>query len=40
MKQLFPNHSIARRLQIVVGLAAGLVLGLTVWINYLASRDE
>ncbi|MCX6928082.1 MAG: response regulator [Verrucomicrobia bacterium] len=40
MKQLLSNHSIARRLQIGVGLAAGLVLGLTVWFNYRASRDE
>jgi hypothetical protein len=40
MKQLFSNHSIARRLQLGVGFAAGLVLGLTVWFNYRASREE
>jgi two-component system sensor histidine kinase/response regulator len=32
--------SIARRLQLGVGLAAGLVLGLTVWLNYRSSRSE
>ena len=40
MKQLFSSHSIARRLQLGVGVAAGLVLGLTVWFNYRVSRDE
>jgi PAS domain S-box-containing protein len=40
MKQLLSNHSIARRLQLGVGIAAGLVLGLTVWFNYRVSRDE
>ena len=40
MKVLLSNHSIARRLQLGVGVAAGLVLGLTVWFNYRVSRDE
>ena len=40
MKQLLANHSIARRLQLGVGVAAGLVLGLTVWFNSRVSRDE
>ena len=40
MRKLFSNPSIARRLQLGVGVAAGLVLGLTVWFNYRASRDE
>jgi two-component system sensor histidine kinase/response regulator len=40
MKQLLSNRSIARRLQLGVGVAAGLVLGLTVWFNYRVSRDE
>jgi two-component system, sensor histidine kinase and response regulator len=40
MKQVFTQHSIARRLQIGVGLAAGLVLGLTLWFNYRTSRAE
>jgi two-component system, sensor histidine kinase and response regulator len=40
MKELLSNHSIARRLQLGVGVAAGLVLGLTVWFNYRVSRDE
>jgi len=40
MKQVFTHHSIARRLQIGVGLAAALVLGLTVWFNYRAGRAE
>ncbi|MDE3067398.1 MAG: hypothetical protein KGJ60_07575 [Verrucomicrobiota bacterium] len=40
MSQLFPSRSIARRLQLSVGVAAGLVLGLTVWFNYRVSRDE
>ena len=40
MKELLSNHSIARRLQIGVGVAAGLVLGLTVWFNYRVSRAE
>ncbi len=34
MKHVFTHHSIARRLQLGVGLAAGLILGLTVWFNY------
>ncbi len=40
MKQVFAQHGIARRLQIGVGLAAGLVLGLTLWFNYRSSRAE
>ncbi len=40
MKPLFSSHSIARRLQLGVGIAAGLVLGLTVWFNYRVSRQE
>ena len=40
MTQLFSNRSIARRLQLGVGLAAGLVLGLTVWFNYRTGRAE
>jgi PAS domain S-box-containing protein len=40
MKPLFSNRSIARKLQLAVGIAAGLVLGLTVWLNYRASRAE
>ncbi len=40
MRPRFYNHSIARRLQLGVGVAAGLVLGSTVWLNYRASRDE
>ena len=40
MKTLLPNRSIARRLQLGVGLAAGLVLGFTVWFNYRTSRAE
>ena len=40
MKTVFAHHSIARRLQIGVGLAAGLVLGLTLWFNYRTNRTE
>ncbi|HSA01214.1 MAG TPA: hypothetical protein P5055_10805, partial [Candidatus Paceibacterota bacterium] len=40
MKALLTTHSIARRLQLGVGIAAGLVLGLTVWFNYGLSREE
>ncbi len=40
MKTFNSNHSIARRLQLGVGLAAGLVLGLTVWFNYRTARTE
>ncbi|HEY5911096.1 MAG TPA: response regulator [Verrucomicrobiae bacterium] len=40
MKPLLPSHSIARRLQLGVGVAAGLVLGLTLWFNYRVSREE
>ena len=32
--------SIARKLSLGVGIAAGLVLGLTVWLNYKTSRAE
>ena len=40
MKHVFTHHSIARRLQLGVGLAAGLVLRLTVWFNYRTGRAE
>ena len=40
MNPLLSSHSIARRLQLGVGVAAGVVLGLTVWLNYRLSRDE
>jgi len=40
MNPLHCNRSIALRLQLVVGLAAGLVLAVTVWFNYRASRAE
>jgi PAS domain S-box-containing protein len=40
MTQLFSNRSIARKLQVGVGLAAGLVLGLTVWFNYRSGRAQ
>src|SRR5688572_31127730 len=40
MSPRFSNRSIARRLQLGVGLAAGLVLGLTVWFNYRTGRAE
>jgi PAS domain S-box-containing protein len=40
MTQLFLNRSIARKLQVGVGLAAGVVLGLTVWFNYRNARTE
>src|SRR5512139_3259331 len=40
MRNLLSNRSIARRLQLGVGVAAGLVLGLTAWFNYGVSRDE
>ena len=40
MNSLFSHRSIARKLQIGVGLAAGLVLGLTVWVNYRTGRLE
>jgi PAS domain S-box-containing protein len=40
MKQVIARHSIARRLQLGVGLAAGLVLGLALWINYRNGRAE
>ncbi len=40
MSTLLSRLGIARRLQIGVGLAAGLVLGLTLWFNYRTSRAE
>jgi two-component system sensor histidine kinase/response regulator len=40
VNQLISNRSIARRLQLSVGVAAALVLGLTVWFNYRVSRGE
>jgi hypothetical protein len=40
MNTLFSNRSIARRLQIGVGLAIGLVLGLTLWFNYRNGKTE
>ncbi len=40
MKTLFSNHSIARRLQLSAGVAAGLVFGLTVLLNYRTGRTE
>jgi two-component system sensor histidine kinase/response regulator len=40
MRQVLTHHSITRRLQLAVGLAAGLVLGLTVWFNYRTGRAE
>ncbi len=40
MKPLFANRNIARKLQLAVGIAAALVLGLTVWFNYRASRAQ
>lgn len=40
MNQFFSNQNIARKLQLGVGLATGLVLGLTVWLNYRSARSE
>ena len=40
MDPVLSNRSITRRLQLVVGVAAGLVLAVTVWFNYRASRSE
>ena len=40
MNALFSKRSIARRLQLGVGLATGLLLGLTVWFNYRTGRAE
>jgi two-component system sensor histidine kinase/response regulator len=40
MSTLFSNRSIARRLQLGVGVASALALGLTVWFNYRAARTE
>ena len=34
------DHSISRRLQILIGLAASLVLALTLWLNFRASRQQ
>jgi len=38
MKPKFLSGSIARRLLLIVGFAASLVLGLAVWVSYRASR--
>lgn len=40
MLKLFSNWGIARRLQLSIGIAAGLVLGTTVWLNYQANRAQ
>jgi hypothetical protein len=40
MKALFANRSIARRLQLGVGIATALVLGLAVWFNHRTSREQ
>jgi two-component system, sensor histidine kinase and response regulator len=40
MSTFFSNRSIARRLQLGVGLASALALGLTVWFNYRTARTE
>ena len=40
MISLFANRGIARKLQFGVGAAAGLVLALTVWLNYRANRAQ
>lgn len=40
MKTLLSHTSIARRLQVSVGLAASLILGLTMWFNYRNGRAE
>ena len=40
MKALLSNHNIARRLQLSVGVAAAVVFGLTVLLNYRTSRTE
>ncbi len=40
MKSSFTSKSIARRLQLVVGIAAGVVLGLTLWFNYRTAHAE
>ncbi len=34
------DRSISRRLQILIGLAASLVLALALWLNYQASRRQ
>ncbi|HTQ51245.1 MAG TPA: response regulator [Candidatus Acidoferrales bacterium] len=40
MNTLLSNRSIARRLQLGVGVASALAFGLTVWFNYRAARTE
>ncbi len=40
MNQYFFNRNITRKLQLSVGVTAGLVLGLTLWLNYRTSRAE
>ena len=40
MKRAFAHQSIARRLQLGVGIATALVLGLTLWFNYRSGRTE
>lgn len=40
MKALLSNHNIARRLRLSVGVAAAVVFGLTVLLNYRISRTE
>jgi HAMP domain-containing protein len=40
MKHVLTHHSIARRLQLGVGIATALVLGLTLWFNYRTGRAE
>ena len=40
MNTFLSNRSIARRLQVGVGVASALALGLTVWFNYRAARTE
>lgn len=34
------NKSIGRRLQVLIGLAASIVLAITLWMNYSASRSQ
>jgi PAS domain S-box-containing protein len=40
MKHVLTHQSIARRLQLGVGIATALVLGLTLWFNYRTGRAE
>jgi two-component system, sensor histidine kinase and response regulator len=40
MKLLISNRSIARRLQVGVGIATAVVLGVTLWFNYRGGRAE